>query len=112
SGRAGLSLLRREGEPRVPVLRRALRPRLPGTASARCAPPPSPAAVRRPAGSLGVLAPFETALRRDRHPLRMSVAPLRSSWGGTEDEVSGSVSKEPAAHGGRQPPPPPRSAPR
>jgi GcrA cell cycle regulator len=42
SGRAGLSLLRREGEPRLPLLRRALRPGLSGAAAARPSPPPPP----------------------------------------------------------------------
>ncbi len=52
SRRAGLPLLRRQGEPRLSLLRRALRPGLSGAAAARCAPSAPAAAVRRPARSL------------------------------------------------------------
>src|SRR5690606_22819970 len=52
SGRARLPLLRREGESRVPVLRRALRPGLSGAAPARRAPSPAALAVRRSARTL------------------------------------------------------------
>ena len=52
SGRAGFPLLRRKGEPRLPILRRTLWPGLSGAAAARCTPPTSAAAFRRPARAL------------------------------------------------------------
>ena len=49
SGRARLPLLRQSGEPRLSLLRRSLRRRLPGAAAPPRPPPPAAPALRRPA---------------------------------------------------------------
>ena len=52
SGRTGFPFLRRGGEPRLPLLRRALRTGLSGAAAARCAPSSATPPLRRSARAL------------------------------------------------------------